>query len=109
MMTQEETSKGVHLSATEITDIIESVDFIDTMHIIGRLPPTESDIIAYNTITPEQYEEFEQYLAWDLLSGMRFGQAFCERFGISNASPLYHFRGREVSERWIRDNYLVKK
>jgi hypothetical protein len=67
------------------------------------------DKSMYHTITQEQYEEFEQYLTWDLLSGMRFGQAFCERFGISNASPLYHFHGREVSERWIRDNYLVKK
>ena len=67
------------------------------------------DQSMYHTITQEQYEEFEQYLAWDLLSGMRFGQAFCERFGISNASPLYHFRGREVSERWIRENYLVNK
>jgi hypothetical protein len=66
------------------------------------------DQSMYHTITPEQYQEFEQYLILDLLAGKRFGQAFCERFGISNASPLYHFHGREISERWIRDNYLVK-
>lgn len=62
----------------------------------------------YDTITQEQYEQFQYYYVMDALKGWRYGQAFCERFGISNASPLYHFKGRDISERWIRNNYLVK-
>jgi hypothetical protein len=70
---------------------------------------TEENQLSYHTITQEQYDQFEYHYVFDALKGLRFGQAFCERFGVSNASPLYHFHGREVSERWIRDNYLVKK
>lgn len=62
----------------------------------------------YHTITPEQYEEFKYYYILDVLKGWRYGQSFCERFGISNASPLYHFKSQELCERWIQDNYLVK-
>ena len=90
-----------------LQDILESDQFNDGLNIVYH--PATSDLKnLYHTVTQEQYEEFERYLVWDLVGGLRYGQAFCERFGISNASPLYHFRGREISERWIRDNYLVK-
>ena len=90
-----------------LQDILESDQFNDGLNIVYH--PATSDLKnLYHSVTHEQYEEFERYLVWDLVGGLRYGQAFCERFGISNASPLYHFRGREISERWIRDNYLVK-
>jgi hypothetical protein len=63
----------------------------------------------YHTITQEQYEEFEYHYVFDALKGLRFGQAFCERFGVSNASPLYHLKSRELCERWIQTNYLAVK
>ena len=78
----------------------------DTLNAL--MPPTLEQKQLYNTITQAQYEQFQYYWIIDALKGWRYGQAFCERFGISNASPLYHFRGQEISERWIRDNYLVK-
>jgi hypothetical protein len=112
MMTSREASKIMQLPLVELekmSDIIESDDFHDTIYVMGRIPPTEHDISIYNTITQAQYQEFEQYLIMDLLAGKRFGQAFCERFGIANSSPLYHFKGREISERWIRENYMVKQ
>ena len=68
----------------------------------------QEDMKLYNTITQAQYDEFVYYYTWAALKGLRYGQAFCERFGISNASPLYHFREHSTADRWIRDNYLVK-
>lgn len=91
----------------EIRDVLESDQFSDELSTVYHSPDTKEKNL-YHTITQEQFAEFEQYLIWDLVGGLRYGQAFCERFGISNASPLYHFKGREISERWIRDNYLVK-
>jgi hypothetical protein len=112
MITSREASKIMQLPLVElekIQDVLESDDFYDVVHVMGRIPPTEHDMSIYNTITQEQYEEFQYYWILDALKGWRYGQAFCERFGISNASPLYHFKGQDTAERWIRDNYLVKK
>ena len=61
----------------------------------------------YGTITPEQYSDFKKQWLFDAISGKRYGQAFCDYFGISNATPLYHFRDTAICERWIEDNYLV--
>jgi hypothetical protein len=96
-------------AAARCGETLDDPQFADDL-LLGLLkfctPPDDKSM--YHTITQEQYQEFEEYLIFDLLAGKRFGQAFCERFGIANSSPLYHFHGREVSERWIRDNYLVK-
>ena len=112
MMTSSEASKIMQLPLIElekISDVLESDDFYDAVHVMGRVPPTEHDTSIYNTITQEQYDEFLFYFPMYALKGLRYGQAFCERFGITNASPLYHFRGQDISDRWIRDNYLVKR
>jgi hypothetical protein len=90
-----------------IVDELSSDRFNDELSTVYYVPGTHEKNL-YNTITQEQYEQFQYYYVMDALKGWRYGQAFCERFGISNASPLYHFKGRDISERWIRDNYLVK-
>lgn len=59
------------------------------------------------TVTAQEYQEFLRHSIFDTLAGLRLGQSFCVRHGISNASPLYHFKDDSVSDRWIRDNYVV--
>lgn len=59
-------------------------------------------------VTEKEYLEWKKYYVVDALKGYRLGQSFCEYFGISNASPLYHFRDNIFCERWIKDNYLEK-
>jgi len=88
-------------------EIIRSDKFHDDLKCHYHTPTVE-DMNLYNTITQEQYEEFQYYWILDALKGWRYGQAFCERFHISNASPLYHFKTHEVADHWIRTNYLVK-
>lgn len=58
------------------------------------------------TVTKQQYDEWEKYYVFDALKGYRLGQSFCEYFGISNASPLYHFKSNSFCEQWIFDNYI---
>lgn len=77
------------------------------VHQLSALTPYQ-DKMLYNTISLEEYNRFKHYYLMDALKGKRYGQAFCERFNISNASPLYHFKSQELSERWIEENFLVK-
>lgn len=74
--------------------------------IVDYLENKESAITF--RITQSQYDEFMRHYVMDAIAGKRLGQSFCERHGISNASPLYHFRDNNISERWIRDNYITK-
>ncbi len=39
---------------------------------------------AKKTITPEQYEEFKRVIVFEKLKGKTLGQAFCEKFDISD-------------------------
>lgn len=55
------------------------------------------------------WESFKRQMIFEILADRRLGQAFCDRFGIGNSSPLYYFKDDTVSERWITDNYLEWK
>lgn len=58
-------------------------------------------------VSKEQYERFKKQWIFDAISGLRYGQAFCKYFGIANSTPLYFFKDNSVSERWIKDHYLM--
>lgn len=60
------------------------------------------------TVTWEKYSEWNKQWLFDAISGMRLGQSFCKYFGISNGSPLYHFKDNNISTQWIKDNYIEK-
>ena len=66
-------------------------------------------VLGYNRVqvTKTQYEQFKKEWIFLALSGMRYGQAFCEHFGLDKANPLYYFRDNKISESWINDNYIV--
>lgn len=57
-------------------------------------------------ITADNYLEWQKQWVFDAIGGKRLGQSFCLYFRIPNATPLYHFKDNNLSERWINDNYL---
>lgn len=57
-------------------------------------------------ISVAAYSEFQKHWIMYALQEKRYGQAFCDHFGIDNATPLYHFKDEKISRRWIDDNYL---
>ena len=71
-------------------------------YIVGTL----SNSLVRPKITKEQYNEWKKQYVFDALRDYRLGQSFCEYFGISNASPLYHFKSNSFCEQWIFDNYI---
>lgn len=56
-------------------------------------------------ITPEEYDQFVHEYVWAKLQEQRFGQFFCNKFGITDPQ-LYYYSSREFAENWIRENYL---
>ena len=58
-------------------------------------------------ITQEQYEEFQRHWLVYALEEKRYGQAFCDHFGIQPITPLYWYKDNKISEQWILDNYIV--
>jgi hypothetical protein len=54
-------------------------------------------------ITPEDYDQWREDFIWEALHGQRYGQSFCNRFGITD-NHLYYAPG-DIA--WC-DNYIRK-
>jgi hypothetical protein len=57
-------------------------------------------------ITQEQFDEFDRCYVMYVLADKRYGQAFIEHFELGNATPLYHFKDRQICRDWIVNNYI---
>jgi len=57
-------------------------------------------------ITAAEYEQFKKEYVMAALADKRYGQAFCERYGIDNSSPLYWFNDQKICARWIEERYI---
>lgn len=77
-------------------------DMFDTLVDTLIRPPVD------RTITPQEFEIFERQWVFYTLQDKRYGQAFCEHFGLNIHTPLYHFNDETICRRWIKDNYEAK-
>jgi hypothetical protein len=58
-------------------------------------------------ITTEDYEQWKQDYIWEALHGIRYGQSFCNHFGITDNHLYYGTNGLEWSDKYIRKTYLA--
>jgi hypothetical protein len=56
-------------------------------------------------IPTDQYLEWKQQFSFDGLRDLRYGQSFCNHFGITDAA-LFYCRSVEDADRYIFSNYL---
>ena len=62
---------------------------------------------VYKTISAEDYEQWKRDFIWEALHGIRYGQSFCNHFGI-NDNHLYYAPGDIAwCDRYIRKTYLA--
>jgi hypothetical protein len=64
-----------------------------------------------NTISVEDYEIWKRDFTWEALHGIRYGQSFCNRFGITDNHLYYNdynSGGVEWADEYIRKTYLSK-
>ena len=59
-------------------------------------------------ITQEDYEHWRHDYIWEALHGIRYGQSFCNHFGITDNHLYYGTNGLEWSDKYIRKTYVVK-
>lgn len=58
-------------------------------------------------ITEEEFQFWKKEInMFDALKGIRFGQSFCNHFGITN-NLLYYTMGPEAAEHYIRKTYIA--
>ena len=59
-----------------------------------------------NPISPEDFDLWQKDVIWDALHGIRYGQSFCNRFGISNNLIYYSTWPPEQLDEYIKKNYV---
>jgi hypothetical protein len=57
-------------------------------------------------ISPEDFELWQKDVVWDALHGIRYGQSFCNRFGISNNLLYYTTWPCEQIDEYIKKTYV---
>jgi hypothetical protein len=64
-----------------------------------------------NLISTEDYEQWRRDYIWEALHGIRYGQSFCNHFGITDNHLYYNDHnngGIEWADDYIRKNYVGK-
>jgi hypothetical protein len=59
------------------------------------------------SISPEDFDIWQKDVIWDALHGIRYGQSFCNRFGILDNLLYYSTWPPEQMEDYIRKHYLA--
>jgi hypothetical protein len=59
-------------------------------------------------ILQEDFELWKKDVIWDALHGQRYGQSFCNRFGISDNLIYYSTWPPEQMEDYIRKHYIER-
>jgi hypothetical protein len=60
------------------------------------------------TITLAEYEQWRESYTFLALKGQRYGQSFCNTFGITDNHLYYNTGGVDWSDAYIRKTYLAR-
>jgi hypothetical protein len=62
---------------------------------------------VHSPISTEDYEQWKKDYIWEALHGIRYGQSFCNHFGITDNHLYYGTGGIEWADKYIRKTYLA--
>jgi hypothetical protein len=62
----------------------------------------------YPRIKLEDYELWKQDFTWEALHGQRYGQSFCNRFGLHDNHLYYNTGDIEWADAYIKKTYLER-
>ena len=65
-----------------------------------------SDGEPKNLISQEDFDIWKKDVIWDALHGQRYGQSFCNRFGITDNLLYYTIWPPEQLEDYIKKHYV---
>jgi hypothetical protein len=75
-------------------------------HMINHNDTPLKVLIDY--IDPEDYTQWKQDFIWEALHGMRYGQSFCNRFGITDNHLYYNNGNIEWADNYIKKTYIAR-
>jgi hypothetical protein len=75
--------------------------------VFTHTPATDNITLPCIKVTERQYVDWQQQFTLDALRGQRYGQSFCNRFGITD-NLLFHTTEIAWCENYIRKNYLAR-
>lgn len=58
-------------------------------------------------ITQAEFDEWQKYVSFDIIKGLRYGQSFCNYFKITDNILYYEFSWLNAED-YIRKTYLEK-
>ena len=59
-------------------------------------------------ISQDDYELWQKDVIWDCLHGIRYGQSFCNRFGIDDNLLYYTTWPAEQLDEYIKKHYIAR-
>ena len=62
----------------------------------------------HHPINRGDYEQWKKDFIWEALHGIRYGQSFCNHFGITDNHLYYGTNSLEWSDNYIRKTYLAR-
>ena len=68
----------------------------------------DKDSRPKNPISQEDFDIWKKDVIWDALHGQRYGQSFCNRFGISDNLLYYTTWPPEQLEEYIKRTYIAR-
>lgn len=74
-------------------------------HLVNELMMARHGRTAQEELTEESFQQWDHRFIFEALKGLRYGQAFCNHFGITD-NILFYERDRERARRHIRKHYV---
>ena len=75
--------------------------------VFTHTPTTKNMTSYYIQVTEQQYEDWKRQFTADALLGLRYGQSFCNFFGITD-NLLYFTREIDWCDAYIKDKYIER-
>lgn len=71
------------------------------------LTDTDDSNKFLNNISEKDYRiNFHNQWLFDAIAGKRFGQSFCDYYGIGKYVPLYYMSDNGVAQKWAEKFYI---
>ena len=62
----------------------------------------------HKTVDQDDYEQWRKDFIWEALHGIRYGQSFCNHFGITDNHLYYNTGSIEWADDYIRKQYIAR-
>ncbi len=74
-------------------------------HLVEELMLAQHGRTAQEELTPESFDRWCHGFIFDAMKDQRFGQAFCNHFGITD-NLLFYERNIDKAKQYVKKHYL---